>query len=33
MMSEITKRALSESLKKLLSEKPLDKITVTDHRE
>jgi probable dihydroxyacetone kinase regulator len=30
MMSEITKRALSESLKKLLSEKPLDKITVTD---
>jgi probable dihydroxyacetone kinase regulator len=29
-MSEITKRALSQSLKKLLAEKPLDKITVTD---
>jgi probable dihydroxyacetone kinase regulator len=29
-MSEITKRALSNSLKKLLLSKPLDKITITD---
>jgi probable dihydroxyacetone kinase regulator len=29
-MSEITKRALSQSLKKLLLSKPLDKITVRD---
>jgi probable dihydroxyacetone kinase regulator len=30
MMNQITKRALSQSLKKLLGVKPLDKITVTD---
>ena len=29
-MSQITKRALAASLKKLLQEKPLDKITITD---
>lgn len=29
-MSQITKKALAQSLKKLLSEKPLDKITVID---
>lgn len=29
-MSQTTKRALAASLKKLLAEKPLDKITVTD---
>jgi AcrR family transcriptional regulator len=29
-MSEITKRALSASLKKLLGSKPLSKITVSD---
>lgn len=29
-MSEITKRALSNSLKKMLASKPLDKVTVTD---
>ncbi|MDP4121334.1 MAG: TetR/AcrR family transcriptional regulator C-terminal domain-containing protein, partial [Bacillota bacterium] len=29
-MSQITKKALAESLKKLLKEKPLDKITVVD---
>lgn len=29
-MSQITKRALAESLKKLLLEKPLDRITVSD---
>jgi probable dihydroxyacetone kinase regulator len=29
-MNQITKRALSQSLKKLLANKPLDKITVTD---
>jgi probable dihydroxyacetone kinase regulator len=29
-MSEITKRALSNSLKKMLINKPLDKVTVTD---
>ncbi len=32
-MSEITKRALAASLKKLLSKKTLDKITVTDIAE
>ena len=32
-MSQTTKRALAASLKKLLSEKPLDKITVTDIAE
>ena len=32
-MSEITKRALASSLKKLLNEKPLDKITVIDIAE
>jgi probable dihydroxyacetone kinase regulator len=32
-VSEITKRALAASLKKLLNEKPLDKITVTDIAE
>jgi len=29
-MSQTTKRALAESLKRLLAQKPLDKITVTD---
>ncbi len=29
-MSQITKKALTASLKKLLSQKPLDKITVID---
>ena len=29
-MSQITKRALEESLKHLLLKKPLDKITITD---
>lgn len=33
MMSQTTKRALAASLKKLLTEKPLDKITVTDIAE
>lgn len=32
-MSQITKRALAESLKKLLLEKPLDRITVSDITE
>ncbi len=32
-MSQITKKALAASLKKLLLEKPLDKITVTDIAE
>lgn len=32
-MSQTTKRALAASLKKLLAEKPLDKITVTDIAE
>ena len=32
-MSQTTKRALAASLKKLLAEKPLDKITVTDVAE
>lgn len=32
-MSQTTKRALAASLKKLLSDKPLDKITVTDIAE
>ena len=32
-MSQITKNALAASLKKLLAEKPLDKITVTDIAE
>lgn len=32
-MSQTTKKALAASLKKLLSEKPLDKITVTDIAE
>lgn len=32
-MSQITKRALEASLKKMLLEKPLDKITVTDITE
>ena len=32
-MAETTKRALAASLKKLLAEKPLDKITVTDVAE
>ena len=32
-MSEITKRALAASLRKLLNEKPLDKITVIDIAE
>jgi probable dihydroxyacetone kinase regulator len=29
-MSDVTKRALSESLKRLLANKPLDKITISD---
>ena len=29
-MSQVTKRALEESLKHLLLQKPLDKITITD---
>ena len=32
-MSQITKRALEASLKKLLTKKPLDKITITDITE
>ena len=32
-MSQVTKRALEASLKKLLLERPLDKITVTDIAE
>lgn len=32
-MSQITKRALAASLKKLLAEKALDRITVTDLTE
>ena len=32
-MSQMTKRALVASLKDLLAEKPLDKITVTDLTE
>ena len=32
-MSQMTKRALVHSLKELLTEKPLDKITVTDLTE
>lgn len=32
-MSQITKRALEQSLKNLLREKPLSKITVTDITE
>ena len=32
-MSQMTKRALVASLKELLAEKPLDKITVTDLTE
>ena len=32
-MSQTTKRALAASLKKLLEQKPLDKITVTDIAE
>ena len=32
-MSQMTKRALVASLKELMAEKPLDKITVTDLTE
>ena len=32
-MSQVTKRALVESLKRLLLKKPLNKITVTDITE
>ena len=32
-MSDITKRALEASLKKLLLQKPLDKITINDIAE
>ena len=32
-MSQVTKRALEASLKKLLLERPLDKITVSDFVE
>ena len=32
-MSQTTKQALADSLKKLLQKKPLDKITVTDIAE
>ena len=32
-MSQMTKRALAASLKKLLADRPLDKVTVTDIAE